>query len=79
MLRRHLVGGETGSVDIERVLFVGGGQDFQHADLGLEVESVARLGLDGCGAVGEKGVESSEGPGEEVSVWRRHGSPGRWR
>ena len=50
------------------VLFGGGAQNFQHADLGIEVQSVTRLGFYGGGAVGKKCVESSECPGEELGL-----------
>ncbi len=65
MLGRDLVGRQTGGEEVDWMGQVRLSYDLQHPDLGLQVESVARLGLDGGGSVLQEGVEAGQGAREK--------------
>jgi hypothetical protein len=61
VLRWDLVRRQAGRVEVDRVLAAGLADDLQHAHLGLEVEPIAGLGLDGGRAVEQEAVETFDG------------------
>ena len=61
----HGVGAEEAGADADRALSRDGAGDAEHAELGVAVEAVAGLDLDGGHAFGDQGVDAGEGTGEE--------------
>ena len=76
-LRWHLVRRKAGGMEIDRVPACGLSDDLEHPDLGVEIEPVTGLGLEGGGSVEEKGVEAGEGRNEQLFEARRPGGPHR--
>ena len=79
VLQRHLVGGETGWVEIDRVVSISGTDHLEHPDLGGEIEPVARFGLDGRRSVLQERVETGDGGMEAARRKWRPWSLEPWR
>ncbi len=74
---RDGVGAEEGGADADRAHAGDGAGDAQHAELGVAVEAVAGLDLDGGDAFGDQRVDAGEGAGEQARLRRRRGWRGR--
>ena len=64
--RRHGVGAEEGGADAHRALAGERAGGAEHLQLGVAVEAVAGLDLDGGDALGEQRVEARQGGGERA-------------